>query len=448
MNRALVSLTFVAMGLAAPLAAEPVYVPVVDAQGAGGRVLATQLWVTNFGGEDRPYSSVFLAADTDGTELSGRGSEATVPANKAAYLKEVASEGETGLLEIERAEDLEVSAWIKTVRGRRTSYTGVPVISEANRLAAGEATYLNGLADGGQREIASLALVNLSRETAQCQVDFLRADGSATGAGVAIEVAALSLRPFADALGLGSEPEAVSARVSCDQAFYAYALASDRATAEVAFVTPEPALATEPVRRIRNKAAATAQETIVFTQSGRFHYANKQRPKVTLRVPVPHPMSAARITAEFDFVAGPWNPRKKDGAHNLLFFHRGRFRSNTLANVNALGPNRNLIKINQNLDMAAGANTKAEAGYSFVHGQRYHVTVVQDAPSRVVTLTLSQNGQVLRTLRFPASVRSPYITIPATGLVAEFGNYDNQALPEVSSLAFAFENFRVEMISK
>ena len=409
------SFALLALGLAAPLRAEPVYVTVVEAREAGGQALATRLWISNLDGVERSYSAV--------------------------------GESETGLLEIERSGELSVNVWVESGRGRRTFYAGVPVISEVNRLEAGEAAYLNGLARDGQREVTSLALVNVGREPARCQVDFLRADSSEIGAGVAVDVPALSLRPFADALGLGSEPEAASARVSCDQAFYAYALAADQASGEISFVTPEAAFAAAAPQAGRSKAA-TAKQTIVFTQSGRFHYATKEHAKAILRIPVPRAMNAARITAELDFVAGPWNPRLKSGAHNLLFFHRGRFRSDTLANVNALGPSKSLLKINQNLDMPAHANTKAESGFAFVHGQRYHVKVVQEAATRIVELTLSQDGQTLRTLRFGGSVKGGAIEVPASGLVAEFGNYNNQGLPEVSSLAFAYENFRVEILEK
>ena len=439
------SFTLIALGLAAPLTAEPVYVPVIDARGAAGEALATQLWISNFSRGERSYSAVFLASETDGTEISGRGDRATVPARKAAYLERLAGEGETGLLEVESSQGLAVNAWIESGRGNRTFYAGVPVISHANRVGAGGAAYLNGLARDGEREVASLALVNVGRETAQCQVDFLRAEGSAIGAGVAVDVPALSLRPFADALGLGFEAEARSARVSCDQTFYAYAVATDRASGELAFVTPEKSFAAATPRPLPSKAA---KQTIVFTQSGRFHYATKERSKAILRVPVPRQMEMARVTAELDVVAGPWNPRLKSGAHNLLFFHRGRFRSDTIANVNAFGPRKNLFKMNQNLDMQAGTNTRAEVGYTFVHGQRYHITVVQDAPSRTIVVTLAQNGQTLRTLRFDGSAKNGAITVPVAGLVAEFGNYNNQGLPEVSSLAFAYENFRVEMIEK
>src|SRR6185295_18194044 len=253
------SFALLAPGLAAPLRAEPIYVPVVEAREPGGQQLATRLWISNFDGVERSYAA--------------------------------AGDSETGLLEIERSGELAVNAWIESGRGRRTFYAGVPVISKANRLAAGAAAYLNGLARDGQREVTSLALVNVGREPAQCQVDFLRADGSEIGAGVAVDVPALSMRPFDDALGLGSEPETASARVSCDQAFYAYALAADQASGEISFMTPETAFSVVAAApRTGRSKAATAKQTIVFTQSGRFHYATKEHAKAILRIPVPHAM--------------------------------------------------------------------------------------------------------------------------------------------------------------
>lgn len=447
MKRALAcSVALIALGFAAPLKAERVYVPVIDALGANGKPLTTQLWISNFDGVERSYSSVFLASEADGTGLSGRGPLTRVPANKAAYLRQAAGEGETGLLEIDAGDlgDLSVNAWIQTSRGARTFYTGVPVISDATRVEAGGTTYLNGLAPEARRSFSGLSLVNLGSEVASCQVDFLGADGTALGAGVAVDVPALSMRPFADALGLGSEPEARSARVSCDQPFYAYAVAVDRGSSQVSFATPEEAF-TAKVLRTEAKAAGAP---IVFTQDGLFHSANKTVAKKILRVPVPRQMAMESVEVEFDVVAGPWNPRMKSGAHNLIFLHRGQFRSNTIANVNALGPKRSLFKINQNLDMPAKTNTQAEAGYTFVYGQTYHVRVAQNALTRTVTCTLSYNGQEVRRMSFAGSVRNGEILVLASGLVAEFGNYNNQHLPEVSSLAWKFMNFKATMIPK
>src|SRR5947199_91248 len=43
------SLALAALGLAAPMRAETVYVPVVEPVNAAGAPLATQLWISNFG---------------------------------------------------------------------------------------------------------------------------------------------------------------------------------------------------------------------------------------------------------------------------------------------------------------------------------------------------------------------------------------------------------------
>jgi hypothetical protein len=437
------SAALIALGFAAPLKAERVYVPVIDAFGADGKPLTTQLWISNFDGVERSYSSVFLKSEADGTELSGRGPSNRVPANKAAYLRRAAEEGETGLLEIDAA-DLAVNAWIKTSRGARTFYTGVPVISDTLRMEAGGTTFLNGLAPEAKRSVTGLSLVNLGSEGASCQVDFLRADGTALGAGVAADVPALSMRPFADALGLGSEPEAKSARVSCDQPFYAYAVAMDRGTSEVSFATPEDAF-TAKVRRSEAKAVGAP---ITFTQNGLFHNATQAVPKKVLRVPVPRQLPMESIEVEFDVVVGPWSKRQRSGVHNMIWLHRGKFRGNTIANVNALGPNKDKYRINQNLDLPAKQNTKADAPYAFQQGKTYHVRVLQNALTKTISGTLSVDGQVVRRLSFTGSVRNREIMVLASGLVAEFGNFNNQHLPEVSSIGWKYMNFKATMIPK
>ncbi|HEV2846611.1 MAG TPA: hypothetical protein VG477_17285, partial [Thermoanaerobaculia bacterium] len=362
------------------------------------------------------------------------------PADKALVLDDAIAEGGSGLLEIDADPGMEVSAWIKSRHAKRTFYAGVPVISADLAVAAGNATFLNGLR--GDREIASLDLVNLGREKALCQVDFLGADGSAIGAGVAVDVPALSMRPFADALGLGHEKAAVGARVSCDQAFYAYAVGIDPETTEVSFATPSEAA---DAARYTSKAR-TQKATVTFTQTGQYHSATREVPKKVLRIPVPSGMRARLAVAEFDFVAGPWNSRLKSGAHGLMWFHRGKFRSNTVANINALGPGKSLVKINQNLDVPAGTVTNAKGALVFEQGKTYHARVAYDAANKSVALTISHNGSVLKTLPFAATAKGRVIEVSPNGLLAEFGHNNNQHLPEVSSIGWKFLNFRLELM--
>lgn len=438
------SCALLALGAVAPLSAEPVYVPVVESMMADGTSLATELWISNFDGEERGFASAFLKADTDGTAAPAfRG---RVPADQALYLDKASAEGESGLLEIDAEPGMAVNAWIKSSHGQRTFYTGVPVLSSSLSLGAGSAAYLNGLQ--GDREIRSLDLVNLAREATLCQVDFLRADGSAIGAGVSVSVPALSMRPFADALGLSNEKNAVSARVSCDQAFYAYAVGVDRETTEVSFATPSEAAEASRFEKARKPNRQDRKSTVTFTQNGQFHNATKENPKKVLRIPVPGGMKAERVVAEFDFTVGPWNPRQPGGAHNLLWMHRGKFRSNTIGNINARGPRRSLIRMNQNLDLPKGNVTNAKSGMVFERGDTYHARMAYDAVNRSVALTISRDGNVLKTLVFPGTAKSRVIEIQAGGVIAEFGHNNNQHLPEVSSLGWKYANFKVELFEK
>ena len=435
------SFALLALGAVAPLRAEPVYVPVVESVKADGTSLATELWISNFEGEERAFTSAFLKAGIDGTAAPAV--RERVPADQALYLDKAMAEGESGLLEIDAEPGMAVNAWIKSAHAKRTFYTGVPVISSNLAVAAGGATFLNGLR--GDREIASLDLVNLGREKALCQVDFLTADGSAIGAGVAVEVPALSMRPFADALGLGNEKAATSARVSCDQAFYAYALGIDRETSEVSFATPSEAADAARFERKAAPAPRAGKATATFTQTGQFHSATKEVPKKVIRIPVPSNLRADRVVAEFDVIVGPWNPRLKSGAHGLLWFHRGKFRSNTISNINALGPKKSLVKINQNLDIPAGNVTNAKAGMAFEQGETYRFLVIYDAANKLVSMSVSQDGHQLKLLRFNGTPKGRTIEIAATGLLAEFGHNNNQHLPEVSSLGWKYANLRVDI---
>jgi hypothetical protein len=433
------SFALLALGAVAPLSAGPVYVPVVESLKADGTPLATELSITNFDGEERAFTSAFLKVGVDGTATPAV--RETVPAEKAFYLDRAVAGGESGLLEIDAEPGMAVNAWIKSHRANRTFYTGVPVINADIAVAAGSATFLNGLR--GDREIASLDVVNLGREKAACQVDFLRADGSAIGAGVAVEVPALSMRPFADALGLDNEKAATNARVTCDQMFYAYAVGIDPETTEVSFATPSEIA--DAARFERKAAPRAGKATTTYNQAGLYHNATKENPKKVVRIPVPSNLRADRVVAEFSVNVGPWNPRLKSGAHGMMWFHRGRFRSNTLININALGPKKDMVKANQNLDIPAGNVTNAKAGLQFEQGKTYRVLAIYDAANKAVSLTISQDGHTLKILRFNGTPKGRVIEISATGLLAEFGHFNNQHLPEVASLGWKFSDLRVDV---
>ncbi len=430
------ALALAGLGLTVPMQAATVYVPVVEPVNAAGAPLATQLWISNFGNVDRPYATAFLQADR--TEAAPKALGAVVPADRALYLDKVAAEGETGLLAIDTTDDMVVNAWVKSRHGQQIFYTGLPVITDENRIAAGATTYLNGVGRTGDVDLSQLALVNLGAAAALCQVDVVDAAGAFLRSAGSVEVPAMSLSRYADGLGLRGEA-AATAKISCDQPFYAVAAQVDGRTSEVSFVNPATAAEKAAARPVTQRAGAV----VTFFQPGIFHLATKANPKKILRIPVPSALDTNTVTADLDVIVGPWNPRKKSGTHNMLFFHRGRFRSNTIANINAYGPAANAVKSQQNIDMPAHSYTQFKGGQVLTLGHTYHINLAYDALSKAVAFTLSENGHALKVGRYDATAKGHDLTIPTTGLVAEFGNYDWQALPEVGSIGWSFANFRV-----
>ncbi len=423
-----------------PLHAATVYVPVLDPVSAAGAPLATQLWISNFDGVARPYSTTLLA-DQEGVEA--KSASATVPANRAVYLDRATAQGETGLLAIDDASRaLLVNAWVKSTHGQNVHYAGLPVISSETQIAAGAEAYLNDVGRSGDRDVTQLALINLGDEASQCQVDVVAEDGSLVRSAGTVEVPAKSMSRYEDALGLRGEP-AATAKVSCDQPFYALAAQLDSKTSEVSFVNPSAAIEKASARK--PTTATGTGSVITFDQTGIFHTATPADAKKILRIPVPQQLNATKVLAEFDVIAGPWNPRLPKGAHNLIFFHRGKFRSNTLANINAFGPNNYKAKAAQNIDMPAHNSTAFEAGFTFQQGQTYHISSLYDAANKRVVFGIYQNGALVKGGQFDATARNRLLTVPGTGLVAEFGNNNNQFLPEVSSLGWKFANFHVEI---
>lgn len=443
MKNALVKgLAVCALGVVAPLAAQAqaVYVPIIEPLAADGSQLKTELWISNYDTVERPYAATFLAAESDGTERSLRTSLATLKADEAHYIDKAAPRGETGLLEVDAADGMLVDAWVQTKSPRGTLYiTGVPLITPALTAQAGVTAYLNGLGHESGLDLTGLSLVNVGKQASTCQVDFVRLDGSLVGGHASLDVPALSLRKFDDSLGLRSETDAASAKITCDQPFYAFATTLDRDTHQVSFVTPDAAVAPAKARK------GDVSNAIVFERSGLFHSPTTGKPKGTLRIPVPNALVLSSITVDMNFKVGPWNRRQVSGNHGLLYMHRGKFRSNTITNINAMGPNKNLIRMNQNLDLPARGSTNAKAGFPWVNGRTYGFRFVYDAAIRKVRMALvDDQGTVLRTLQNDATVRN--IRVEPTGLVAEFSHNNGQHLPEVSTPpGWEYRDFRVVM---
>ena len=451
MRKSLAAVLVAGILLAAPGFAGTVYVPVPDPVSAQGSTHVVQLWVTNTGTTPTPYTATVLNAETDGTQRPSQGPPAvSVAAGRTSVLTGIGAVGKIGLLEMATNSAVSIEARLISTapNGLTTSVSPVPLISSANLYDSGKTAVLLGLRrDNLHGDYTNLGIVNLGQQASQCEVKFYRADGSAIGAAVTLTFKPLSLRAFNDAFSLLGELQAADARaaVSCNQPFYAYATIYTAASSQMLFVTPA-ASGDSALTGSGGGGGGTGGGgggTTLFTASGTFHTASPGNEKKTFNITLAKAVSLRRMVIDMDVTPGPWNRAKTPGNHAILWLYRSKFRSNTIANVNAFSPPKLSFKAAQNIDLPAGSTTQDEQGFSWVQGQRYHLQYTYDAEHGTITAVISSGGTTLKTLTYPSTAPNRVLDVPATGLTAEFGHYANQEGPEVASYGWSYANLQI-----
>lgn len=304
---------------------------------------------------------------------------------------------------------------------------------------------LAGLERANYRALVVGAAVPGAR-SAQCQAQLLGARG------VVLEEARLDVPAgssaqvdFADRIGLRM---AVGAHVSCDQPFYAYGAAAGenepKAVWAEAFGPNAPCTFTVD-------SAELETGVWVANQDGPIHTAVKGKEKGVVCVKVPKDLAVGKLVLEWDVTPGPWNSKAPSGNHGMMFLHRGRFRGNTVSNVNAFGPKKSFVKMAQNVDLPPLHNTNQKLGIELHNGSRYTVRYIYDSENKRVSTELYQSGVLLKQASMSATVKGKALQVQAHGLsekgalFAEFGHHAGQHPPEMPSYGWTYSNLRVEM---
>jgi len=440
------------LGSAGAAFAGTVYVPVPDPVGSTGSSHAMQIWITNSGTAQQPYTATFLAAESDGTQRPTKSTATPVPTGRTALLANPGVSGKVGLLEIDSSAQISIEArLLNTSPAGQVTYSLVPVISSANLFAAGGTAVVQGLRrDAVSGDISSLGIVNLAQQAAQCEVKAFRSDGSQIGPTVSLSFKPLSLRYFTDGFGLLGEQTLADARfqVSCNQPFSAYATVFLKNTSQLVFV--EPSATGASTLTVPGGGGGSqpppAAGSVVYSVPGLFHTATTAKPKEQRLITLDHDLSLKRLVLDMDFVPSVWNLAKIPGNHAIFWLYREKFRSNTIGNVNAFGPDKFTLKAAQNINLAPGATTQKEAGVSWELGRKYHMHYTYDAEHGTVTAELSLAGTVVKTLEFDSTAPNRVLTVPAHGLTVEFGHYADQEGPEVASYGWQYLDLRIEMV--
>lgn len=427
-----------------------VYIPVPDPVGSSGSSHSMQVWITNTGSVQRPYTATFLQAESDGLQRPPNPTGTPVPPGRTTLLGGIGVSGKVGLLEIDTSTQISIEArLVNTSPGGQISISSVPVISSENLFAAGKTAIVEGLGrDNVRGDISNLGIVNLAKLASQCEVRIFRANGSQIGGTVALAFKPLSLRHFSDAFGLLGEQSLADARfhVTCNQPFYAYATIFLRSSSQLVLVDPSATGASTLSGPGGGSEPPPAAGSVIYSIPGLFHTATAQRPKEQRSITLERDLSLKRMVIEMDFIPGPWNRDKVPGNHGLIWLYRERFRSNTIANLNAFSPPKLTLKAAQNINLPPLASTQNEGGIPWEEGRRYHVKYTYDAEHDQVLVVLSSGTTTIKSFSYPATAPNHVLDVPARGLTVDFGHYANQEGPEVACYGWRFYDFRIEMV--
>lgn len=426
-----------------------VYIPVPDAAGKNGSTHILQVWITNSGTAQRPYSAAVLQAETDGTKRPGKAPGSPIPAGRTLRIGNLGAPGRVGLLEITADPQMTVEARLNSAAASgQTAQAAVPVISAENLFDASETAVLNGL---GRNELTgehtNLGIVNLGTVRSQCVVRAFRANGTQISGNISLSFQPLSLRHFPDAFALLREPQAADARieVSCNQPFYPYAEAVSNS--QVFYVTPSASGASGVGGGDGGGTPTTPNNpgALVVKFDGALHTAAQGNEKRRIDINLESPLTVKKLILDMDFIPGPWNRSKSPANHAIVWLYREKFRGNTIANVNAFSP-KSTLKAAQNIDLGPGIAEAAEAGVAWEQGKRYHLKYIYDAQNRRVSVELSAGGQVVKRLSFPATSPGGVLDIPSRGLIVEFGHWGFEPGPEVASYGWQYSNLKIEFV--
>lgn len=429
---------------AASAQAGAVYIPVLDAAAPSGAARTTEVLVANRGDAAAAFFGTLLIADSDGTQRSSSPASTPISAGSTLLLRSPSPPPPVGMFEIDAPDAVAVAARVRPASGAAAE---LPIISSRNLAAAGDLLDVMGLTRTANGVVSDLTLANLGRTAARCQITVFSTGGARIAPPAQVTLAPLSLRNYHDALAILGVSAIADARasVSCDQPFYAFASRAD-AGGEIAFLLPAATGASTLQRPTSSSPPPAPGSAVVFRLDGLVHQPTPGNEVRELTIPVPRSLDLRSLTVDLDIVPGPWNTRKVPGVHGLIWLYRGRFRSGTIANLSAVGAgDSSSLRMNQNVDLPAGVNRSSSAGYQFQQGTTYHLRYTYDAASNQVTLELSQGGQTLRTLRMEGTAADQVLTVPASGLIAQLGNWGTEPGPEVASYGWQYSNLRITL---
>lgn len=379
------------LGALSPAFAGEVYVPLASNRNVGNVIYRTKVWVSNTSSVARRFSASFYEQGTNGNDNNANPSSLTVAPNGTLLLSAIAPDGRNGMLEVNGAPQLVVTARIEAIGpgGEVLSSAQVPVVSKENLLEANAVAHLQGLEQAGATR-TQFGLLNLSRTAAQCTVRGFRADGTQIGSTAILPLPALTSVHFDDALLALGANNLSDARfeATCDKPFYTYALVFANGSPETAFVTPSGALNSDLVAGGSGGGPVTPG-SVTFEQSGLFLNAKNGDSFVQFDLPLQPGKQYSKATVDFDLYLN----RFPDGLFSGVTALRRTDRTLFFGLIVRGDRQKTILDMGVDDDVVQGSN-----GGPWRERTNYHVRFEYDTASGRLTSTVSRGGTVVETL--------------------------------------------------
>ena len=431
---------------AAPLAAGPIYVPIVVDEIDGAYQRSTDLWVTNPDAAIQGFVIRRISAAADGT-VRATGDELgpyyLAPGESRRYT-DLGTSGAKVMLEVDGASMLQFNAVLttRTLQGIKVAEAEVPVLTQADLSPANGSLTLQGWERIGTTVTTNLGIVNASHSDAQCTIAIRERSGLLVIQNVVINLEPLTVVQFDDALGilgLITVVEGARAEITCNQSFWSFISVYNDQNGAVEFFEPSSSVGkstlVEPVGSGGGGGGDTDPNAVVFELPGVFlnctpcdHYRYNMSPPGEFR----------KIVLDFDVHVGNWDSHRPNGFHNVLWIQNGQSWGNMIGYINSKGTQgRMTFQVN------LGVNREANQNPGLVLGHDYHFRYAYDMIAHRVWYEIYENGS-LRT-RGEYTISSGIRSINPGGFFAAFGG-QSAAGPEAATRNWRFSNLVAQFI--
>ncbi|HEV2853092.1 MAG TPA: hypothetical protein VHC97_09845 [Thermoanaerobaculia bacterium] len=311
-------------------------------------------------------------------------------------------------------------------------------ISEISDLSPGRTLLLEGLVSGGTRT-TGLALANLGVSTAQCSVSLTAANGKALGE-VAVTIAPRSDRYLGDVFA-GLNVAGAQAKVSCDQAFYAFAVIPDRETGNVAVVDPIALVEADAVT-----PCTPGSRVVCFDAKGILHQPTPAVPVKRVAFPVP-PGTYGRVKMSLDVTVGPWYKNDPDAKHLVYWFVLNK-NFDMLGMLYFRGPAAYTALSRYGIGLTHPKKIKLVKPFKAVQGHTYRCENDLDMAGGVINITVTDaaTGEQVK-LRGKANV-SQLTAKAGDRFFIDMAFPENKTPDEVPSYNWTYKDIHVEAYPK